>query len=399
MKVVELYIMRRALGIFAATLFWVLAIVWTTQVLTRIDVVTGNNQSAATFFEIAWLVLPAVIPIVTPFAVGIAVAQTLSTMNTDSELVVLSAAGAPRTTVFRPILIIAVAASIASFAINNFVEPYSRERLRNVLSEARSDLITTVIQEGRFEKVDDGLVIQVSERLPDGRLGGIFVSDTREDDVELIYYAQQGVPVELNGQHLLVMHDGVVHRKNAQGEISVVRYQSYAFDLSEFSPASSGPVMRPKDRTIPYLLDPDPDDRVYKHSPQSFRAELHRRFSEWLYPMVFALIALAVAGDSRSFREARIHPLLTTMTLALVFRWAGFFASGKSEVSPAFVPVVYAVPIGASLLALYFIANNKQMELPASAIERGMQMAQNLLRGLASRFPLLRSRTAPGSAQ
>jgi lipopolysaccharide export system permease protein len=66
MKVVEQYILRRTLGIFVATLFWVLAIVWTTQILTRINVVTGNGQSAATFFEIAWLVLPAVIPVVIP---------------------------------------------------------------------------------------------------------------------------------------------------------------------------------------------------------------------------------------------------------------------------------------------------------------------------------------------
>ena len=73
MKVVELYILRRAFGIFAATLTWVLAIVWTTQILGRINLVTGSGQSAATFFEIAWLILPAVIPIVIPFAVGIAV--------------------------------------------------------------------------------------------------------------------------------------------------------------------------------------------------------------------------------------------------------------------------------------------------------------------------------------
>ncbi|HEU4986203.1 MAG TPA: LPS export ABC transporter permease LptF, partial [Rhizobiaceae bacterium] len=53
MKVVELYIMRRTFGIFLATLVWVLAIVWTTQVLNRIDLVTDSGQSAATFFLVA----------------------------------------------------------------------------------------------------------------------------------------------------------------------------------------------------------------------------------------------------------------------------------------------------------------------------------------------------------
>src|SRR5690606_22261100 len=152
MKVVESYILRRALGIFTATLSWVLLIVWTTQILTRIDLVTGNGQSITTFLEVAWLVLPAVIPIVIPFAIGIAVALTLTTMNSDSELIVISAAGSPRMTVMRPILILATAACATAFLINNFVEPYSRERLRILISEARAELITTVIQEGVFQQ-------------------------------------------------------------------------------------------------------------------------------------------------------------------------------------------------------------------------------------------------------
>ena len=98
----------------------------------------------------------------------------------------------------------------------------------------------------------------------------------------------------------------------------MIRFTSYAFDLSLFSAPRAEPFMFPKDRTLPYLLNPDPNDRVYKHKPQSFRAELHRRFTEWLYPLVFALIALAVAGDARSHREARINPLITAVTICAV---------------------------------------------------------------------------------
>ena len=384
MKVVELYILRRALGIFAATLFWVLAIVWTTQVLTRINVVTGTGQSAAAFFELAWLVLPAVIPVVIPFAIGIAVAQTLTTMNTDSELIVISAAGAPRATVMRPILLLALAASLISFGINNFVEPYSRERLRILVSEARAELLSSVIQEGAFQKLDDGLHMQIGERLPDGRFGGIFVSDTREKKVELIYYAKTGATLEEDGRQLLVMEDGVVHRKTKDG-VSIVRYKSYALDLAQFSGGSNGPTLLPKDRDLFYLLSPDPKDPVYAHSPQSFRGELHARFSEWLYPLVFALIGLAVAGDSRSFREARIHPLLTTMSIATLIRWAGFFTVNQVTTDPTLTAAVYAVPIGGAALAIWFIATNRVLELPTSLTDRIGALWARLQRALLDR--------------
>lgn len=369
MKVVERYILRRTFAIFIATLVWVLAIVWTTQILARLNIVTTSGQSAGTFFELAALVLPSVIPIVMPFAVGIAVAQTLTTMNADSELIVLSAAGSPRTTVIRPMLLLAILACLASFAIQNLIVPDTRERIRYLVADARADLISTVIREGSFQKIEDGLHIQIGERHPGGRLGGIFVADSREDGIELIYYAKDGMMLELGDEQALVMQDGVVHRKTEDG-ISVIRYKSYAFDLSQFKTGSSTPTLTPKDRTLSYLMAPDPADSYYQTRPQSFRAELHRRLTEWLYPLVFALIALAVAGDSRSFREARIHPLLTTMTIALAIRWAGFFAENNVSKNPAYTLPLYLVPIGACAIAIFFIATNRVMELPTAVIER-----------------------------
>lgn len=370
MRVLETYIMRRTFAIFAVTLLWVLAIVWTTQVLTRINIVTSSGQSAATFFEIAALVLPAVIPIVIPFALGIAVAQTLSAMNTDSELIVITAAGSPKTTVVRPILLIAAIASIASFAIENGVEPFARERLRALVSEARADLITSVVQEGTFQTIDDGLVIQISERLPDGRFAGIFLSDTREEETELIYYADTGATIELNGEHVLVMQDGVVHRRNTTGNVSIIRYQSYAFDLAEFAPATSQITYLPKDRTLGFLINPDPDDPVFQNAPQAFAAELHRRLTDWIYPLVFALVGLAVAGDSRSFRESRIHPLITTMLIALFIRWEGFIVGNAAADSAAFIPAMYAVPLISIAVCTWVIATNKRLEIPTRWTER-----------------------------
>lgn len=377
MKVVERYILRRTLEVFAAALFWTLAIVWTTQVLARIDLVTDSGQSALTFFEIATLILPSIIPIVIPFALIIAIAQTLSVMNADSELVVIAAAGSSRSAVIRPIIALALVASVLSFAVDNGVDPYARERGRQLVAAARADLLSLVIQEGTFRKIDEGLFVQVGERLPDGQLGSIFVADSREEGIDLVYYAKKGSVVESDDKSLLVMADGVVHRKTPGGEVSIIRFTSYAFDLSAFSTSDGKITMYPKDRTIGYLLNPDPNDDIYQKKPQSFRAELHRRFSEWTYPLVFALIALAVAGDARSHREARINPLITAVTIALFVRWLGFFTTNQAQSSAAFTPFVYAVPIIASAVSIWFIRSNRTMELPISWAERLVAIGRN----------------------
>jgi lipopolysaccharide export system permease protein len=125
-------------------------------------------------------------------------------------------------------------------------------------------------------------------------------------------------------------------------------------------------MLLPKDQTTQYLLNPDPNDKTFQQKPGSYKAELDQRFSEWSYSLVFALIALAVAGDARSHREARIHPLITAITIALFVRWLGFFAAGKADKIPQFAYMVYGVPIVSSAVAIWFIVSNRTMELPVA---------------------------------
>lgn len=370
MTLIERYILRRAFVLFLGALFWTLAIVWVIQVLGRINLITDSGQSAAAFIDLATMMLPSIIPVVIPFALAIAASQTLSAMNTDSELVVINASGASRKAMVWPILLLALGASVASFVIDNAIDPFARERMRTIIADARANLLSTVLQEGSFERVDDGLYMQIGERLPDGRFGGIFVADSRDESIDLVYYAKTGALIERAGESVLVMQDGVVHRKRPDGDVSVISFSAYAFDLSEFSAAAEEIIMFPKDRTISYLMNPDPNDKVYQQIPQSFRAELHRRLTEWAYPIVFALIALAVAGDARSHREARIHPMLSALVITLIVRWEGFFVAGKAQSNPSYSPFIYAVPIVAALVCIWFIRSNRTMELPASWTDR-----------------------------
>lgn len=366
MKVVERYIMRRAFVVFMAALVWTLAIVWTTQVLAKIDLVTDSGQSALTFFEVAALILPSIIPIVVPFALVVAVAQTLSVMNSDSELAVVNAAGASRWTIVRPIMLLALAAAVF------FLCRRQRHRsLRTAEEPGPGGIVTrgSVVAdhpEGTFRKIDDGLFLQVGERLPNNRLGGIFVADSREEGVNLVYYAKTGSIIERGGEKVLMMNDGVIHRKTLTGDLSVIRFTSYAFDMSAFMAAASAVTLLPKDQTTQYLLNPSANDKYYQQSPYEYRAEVNQRFSEWTYSMVFALIALAVAGDARSHREARVNPLITAITISLFVRWLGFFAASKADEIPQYAYMVYGVPIVASAVAIWFIVSNRTLELPVT---------------------------------
>lgn len=348
---------------FLVTLLPVLTIIWTIQVLGRINLVTDTGQSMGSFATLATYILPTIIPVVVPFALVIGITQTLTAMNNDSELPVIDAAGATRSIIYRPVLMLGIALSLFSFLVTNFVEPPSRVAARQMVAAAYADLLSSVIEEKTFRSIENGLYVQISERHSGRILKGLFVVDYRDPNFDLIYYAREG-SIDESGTSL-TMRDGEVHRKAADGRISIIKFVSYAFDLSAMAKSEGGLPQYSTDRSLAFLLNPDPNDPVYQKSPHAYRAELHRRLSDWLYPMAFALISLVIAGNTRSHRQLRVHPMVYALFLAFIIRWLGFSATNLVERNPLYAPLPYAVPIVSSLIALYLLATNRHFSTPA----------------------------------
>jgi lipopolysaccharide export system permease protein len=356
MNLLETYIFGRTFRMFVTALVPVLAIIWITQVLGRINLVTDSGQSIGSFAALATYMLPTLIPIVMPFAVTIAVTQTLQTMNTDSELAVVDAAGARRSVLYKPALVLAAILCVVSFSVDNFLEPVSRLGMRKTIAATYADLLSSVIEEKAFRKIDDGLYVQISERVQGRVLRGLFVADSRNPQFDMIYYAREGAVDENGGT--LIMKDGEIHRKIQGGEVSVIHFDSYSFDLSELSASRGQATLRAVDRDLAFLLDPAPDDAWLKERPNDFRAELHRRLTDWFFPVTFALISLAMAGAAHSHRERRLNPLISSLFIAFAYRWITFYLANRIENGVSGPGPLYAFLVITNLLMILVIWKN-----------------------------------------
>lgn len=392
MKLIESYILRRVSQMFLVALLPVLAIIWTTQVLGRINLVTDSGQSIGSFVQLATLILPTIIPIVLPFAIVIGITQTLAAMNNDSELTVIEAAGATRATIMRPILLLAAGLSVFSFFVDNVIEPKVRVAAREMVAAAYADLLSSVIEEKTFRRIEDGLYIQISERHSGRILKGLFVADSRDPNFDLIYYAREGA-VNVEGT-ALIMHDGEVHRKIPNGNVSIIRFDSYSFDLSDLTQTRGQATLRSGDRSLGFLLNPDPEDSHYKQKPGEYRAELHRRLTEWCFPLLYAMISLLIAGDARSHRDAHLHPMVSALAISFGLRWASFYASNQSEHDTTYVYVAYAVPIVAGAVAAFLLSRNMKLRIPAFLRYR----TADIWRGLLARLNGQRGASKGGQA-
>jgi lipopolysaccharide export system permease protein len=358
MALLENYIFGRVFRMFLMALAPVLAIIWTTQVLQRINLVTDSGQSIGSFVMLATYLLPTIIPIVLPFALIIGVTQTLQTMNNDSESAVIDSAGTSRSFILRPILLLAGLLCIVSFVTDNFVEPESRIGMRRTIAATYADLLSTVIEEKAFRRIDDGLYVQISERLQGRVLKGLFVADSRDPHFDMLYYAREGAVDEKGGT--LIMKDGEIHRKAPGGSVSIIHFDSYSFDLSDLSEARGQAKLRASDRDLGFLFNPDPKDPDVMSRPLTYRAELHRRLTDWFFPVTFAFASLALAGGAHSYRERSIHPLVPALIFAFTFRWLTFYLANRIE-APSGTPAPLYAFIGlTTLLFAYAIYRNSK---------------------------------------
>lgn len=381
--------------------FWSLAsvtlLVLTTQVLIRVNVLTTTGQALGAFVMLAATLIPSVLSIVAPFALLIGVGQVLSSMNSDSELVVIEAAGVRPSTVLKPVFVLSATVSILILLVANFVEPWSNRKLYDVLAQAQSDLFSVAVRSGSFMQLEDGLYVQVNEKLAGGQMGGIFLADTRTKGTETIYYARSGVIRPFGETDILYLVDGELQRRNLDNDqVSIVTFSSYALDMAAFVPAGKAAARRPKEQATAYLLNPSEDDVYFQDARFVFKQELVARFSTWLYPLAFGLVAFTFLGKARSNRHEQFQNAAIVAGLTLGARGIGFYTGDEAGFSVVMEALTYAIPAGMVVLFGALALTGKSLTIPKA----WARLNERLLDAINQRFERWQKRheTADGGS-
>jgi len=365
MGLIERYIARRAAIAFLATLLVLAGVVWLTQALRQLDLVTAKGQAIGAFLEITLLAVPFLILLIAPFAVVIGLIAVLSSLNGDSELVVMHAAGASRWRILKPILALGVVVGLLAAVLSLWAAPAGLRAVRAALSTVRIDLVASIVRPGRFIEIDDGLTFHIRDRLADGSITGILLDDERDPERSMTYLSERGSVVEALDKTLLVMTNGTIQRRTARdGALQIIRFDAYAFDLTNVVPEDTDPVYRPSERPTSELIFPDPADEYLRENAGRSLSELHDRFTQPLYPVAFALVVFLFLGEPRTNRQGRALAILGAVVAVTVLRLAGFGAATLAIRFPAAVAAMYLVPLVAIAGTLVAILSGRRLSLP-----------------------------------
>ncbi len=383
---IDKYIFRTTLASFVVVLVSLTGVIWITQALRGIDLMTSQGQTILTFLGITSLAIPVLVLIISPIALMIAIAHTLHKLATDSEIIVMNAAGLSPFRLFRPFIYATVIVALLVAFIAAYLAPDGMRRLKRWDAEITADVLANVLQPGRFAQLDPNLTIRIRERQPGGQLAGIFIDDRRNPEERLSIIADHGTVMKNDQGSFLILEDGHLERfETGKREPAMVAFDRYAFDMSKFSNRGHDVIYGIRERYLWELIAPDQKDPLVQQMRGQFRAELHDRFTAPIYPFAFAALTFAFLGTPRTTRQSRNFSMGAAIAAVFGLRMAGFALSVMTVKSPMAALLQYLLLFGAIGICLRVIVAGIVLEPSAAVTEAINRSNARLLRLLGKR--------------
>jgi lipopolysaccharide export system permease protein len=364
------YIFRHTFGAFVLVCASLTALMWITQALRDVDLMTNQGQSIFVFVGITGLLIPLLVMIIAPIALTIAVAYMLNKLGNDSELIVMNAAGMPPRVLFMPFVVAGVLVSLLVAALSAYAAPWSLRELRRWANEVRADVIGNIVQPGKFIQIQTGLTLHIRQREPNGQLLGVFIDDQRDEKERATLLAERGNIVKTDRGTFLVLENGSAQRQQAgRRDPTLVLFDSYAFDLSEIVNKGQGDVKySTRERYLWDLFRPTPGDPLFNDVPGQVRAELHDRITAPFYPLAFVFVTFAYLGAPRTTRQSRATSLAAAIGVIAALRSLGFLGMVLGINSPTALAIPYVMLSAAFVLGYLGISRGVIIEPPAAII-------------------------------
>jgi lipopolysaccharide export system permease protein len=379
------YIFRTTLSAFLTISVSLTALIWMTQALREIDLVTNQGQSVLTFASITGMLLPLLFMFIAPVGLFIAIMHTLNKLSADSEIIVMSAAGMTPWQVFRSYVVVAGVVSLIMVALTTYLSPKGLRTLRDRIIEVRANLVGTIVQPGRFVSVESAVTFHIRARSPSGQLLGVFMDDRRNPAERVTIIADSGNVLENETGTFLVLRTGTVQRyEMTNREPSTVVFERYAIDLSRFSGGQTKVRYSLRERYLWQLLFPDPNDPILLEQPGLFRAELFDRLLQPFYPFAFAVIAFAYLGSPRTTRQNRTLSIAGAVGAMVLLRIIGFVSTVFGANIPILLSVQYIAVAGTIIVGLFVIVRGVVIEPPAFVVESFAKLVDRLSRRYAT---------------
>jgi len=313
------YILRQCLAVMIFVTVALCAAVWLAQSLRLVDLIVNRGMTIDMFLYLAMLILPRFLDIVLPIGVFISVLFIFNRLSSESELVVMRAAGLGPVALAKPVLILASIAFAVLMSLSAYFLPASNREFKDAQFEIRNRFVSSLLREGAFTTISDKLTIYIGARNERGEVLGLLINDERDKARPVTIIADRGAFSDAGGGSRLIMVNGNRQQYDrATGKLTILTFDRYTLDLDTLRDAPVVRFREAQERFLGELLFPPSD--LHPALRYGFMVEAHQRLAVPLSVFAFAIIPLACLLPGQTSRRGQLRRVLLAVGLAFVFQ-------------------------------------------------------------------------------
>jgi lipopolysaccharide export system permease protein len=323
MKIIHKYIILEMINPFFMGLAIFTFVLLMDKILNLTELVVNKGVPVTTVGKLIFFLLPSFFVLTIPMAVLVATLMAFGRLSTDSEVIALRASGVSLYSLFVPVMIFSLLATLITFLIYVKALPWGNYSFRLTLYNLARTKAAIGIKERVFNSTFEGLDIYVDEVLPDGSFKGVMIGDSRDPKDPQIIFAKRGVllsdPDSL--KVILRLYDANAHPRYVS---SILRYKTINFPVSDFvlnlQKDTGGFMELPqsdRDMTVGRLYEMYTKEKQAGRRYYSYLIELHKRFSIPIACFIFSIIGTPLGITSK--RAGKSGGFAVSIGLILIY--------------------------------------------------------------------------------
>jgi len=308
-------------------------IVWTIQAVNFFDYVTEDGHGLKVYFYYSILNFPKIIQRIFPFVFFISVFFIIINYEQKNEMIVFWINGINKINFINNILIFSLFFMFLQIILGSYFSPMAKLLSRDYLKNSNMDFFTSLIKEGKFINVTEGLTIFIDAKDENGELFDIFLEESNEGKTKMIY-AKKGYIEEKSEIKNLKLFDGKLVDVN-NSEIKIFEFDQIDFNLTELN---SKTILVPKiqelnTRSLINCLFDLKDIKVYKDNynlkqfdcNQSILNEIYIELTKRIYKPIYIPIIVLLScyiilfSKNQKHFKKKTNIIFLTIILIMVF--------------------------------------------------------------------------------
>lgn len=357
MKKLDRYIIRQILVGFLLVTFSLMSIIWLTQSLRFVDLITNNGIAISVFAELTSLLMPRIFTVLAPVSVFAAVLFVYNRMLSDRELVVMKSAGISPLQCAVPAIIFGLFMSFFNIFVYNWGIPWSERQFSELQWKVKNDVSHLMLREGEFTRLQNGLTVFITTHEKDGSVTGIMVNDERTPGSRVTISAEKGRIIYTEKGPKIIMVNGArqeINKKNNQfTSVSFARY-SVDFGIQEKSRKKEAGV---RERDLQELLNAHNNPNLEEKEANRFFVEGNRRLLNPFFNLLFAVLACTGLLCGNFNRRGQTKIISISVTLMIVILALDLSLTNIAVNNLALLSLIYAnllIPLVACFYLLLF---------------------------------------------